>query len=514
MAEVTVASAQDVKNRIPITGALMLATLMYTLDSTIANVALPHMQGSLSASQDQITWVLTSYILATAVMTPLAGWLAQKIGRKRMLTYSIIGFTIASMLCGVAQNVPEMVAFRVLQGLAGASLMPLSQSVMLDIYPMSMIPRVMSIWSAAVILGPIFGPILGGSITEHIDWRWVFYINLPVGILATLGVFNFMARDPGGRERPFDLIGFGSLIAFVVGLQVMLDRGPGRDWFDSKEIWIWAAIGAAGLWVFILQTATAEHPFFHRALAVDRNFIGTTIFGLFVGVLMFSTSALLPSFMQNLMGYSALQAGEASVSRGVGSLISFLLVPLVMARLGPRVALCGGLILSIAALWMMGQFNLTITSGPILTSGFIQGFGTGLLFAPLSTLAYATLDQSHRVEATIVSTMVRSLGSSVGISVIQAMVLRNAAAAHSELGGHMDPSSPLLRGLLPKLMDLGSTNGLVILNGEVTRQSAMLGYVTIFSWMALASCILFPLILVMRPAPRQVASQTVEVHAD
>jgi DHA2 family multidrug resistance protein len=393
-----------------------------------------------------------------------------------------------------------MVAFRVLQGLAGASLMPLSQAVMLDLYPMAMIPRVMSIWSAAVILGPIFGPILGGSITENIDWRWVFYINLPVGILATFGVFNFMARDDGGRERPFDFIGFGALIAFVAGLQVMLDRGPGRDWFDSKEIWIEAAIAATGLWVFVLQTATAEHPFFHRDLAKDRNFIGTTIFGLFVGVLMFSTSALLPSFMQNLLGYSALQAGEASVTRGIGSLISFLLVPMVMARLGPRFSLTVGLALSIGALWMMGQFNLAMTRGPILTSGFIQGFGTGLLFAPMSTLAYATLDQSHRVEGTTVSTMVRSLGSSVGISVVQALVLRNAAAAHSELGGRMDPSSPLMSGVLPKMMDMHSTNGLVILNGEVTRQSAMLGYVNIFSWMALATCILFPLILWLRPA--------------
>ena len=496
------ASAQDVRNRIPITGALMLATLMYTLDSTIANVALPHMQGSLSASQDQITWVLTSYILATAVMTPLAGWLAQKIGRKRMLLYSIVGFTIASMLCGVAQNVTEMVAFRVLQGLAGASLMPLSQSVMLDIFPMAMIPRVMSIWSAAVIMGPIFGPILGGSITEHLDWRWVFYINLPVGILATLGVFNFMARDPGGRERPFDFIGFGSLIAFVVGLQVMLDRGPGRDWFDSKEIWVEAAIGLAGLWVFVVQTATSQHPFFHRDLAKDANFIGTTIFGFFVGVLLFSTTALLPSFMQNLLGYSALQSGEASVTRGIGSLISFLLVPFVMARLGARTSLTAGLILNIGALWMMGQFNLSMTSSPILLSGFIQGFGTGLLFAPLSTLSYATLDQSHRVEGTIVSTMARSLGSSVGISVIQAMVLRQSASAHSELGGRIDPSNPVLNSILPKLMDTTTVNGLTILNGEITRQSAMIGYVNIFSWMALVTCVLAPVILILRPAPK------------
>ncbi len=507
------ASAQDVRNRIPITGALMLATLMYTLDSTIANVALPHMQGSLSASQDEITWVLTSYILATAVATPLAGWLAQKIGRRTMLVWSIVGFTIASMLCGLAQNVPEMVAFRVLQGLAGAGLMPLSQSVMLDIFPMTMIPRVMSIWSAAVILGPIAGPTLGGGITENLDWRWVFYINVPIGILATLGLLRWMAHDPGGRARPFDFVGFGGLIAFIIGLQAMLDRGPGRDWFDSHEIWIETAIALAGLWVFIVQTATAEHPFFHRDLAKDRNFIGTTLFGFFVGVLLFSTTALLPSFMQNLLGYSATQAGMASMTRGLGSLVSFLLVPTAMARLGPRMCLFLGLVFCVGGLGMMGNFNLDMTSTPILVSGFIQGFGVGLLFSPLSTLAYATLDQSHRVEGTIVSTMVRSLGSSVGISIVLAAVLRNSAGAHSELAGRMDPSNPVMRYLLPPLMDLRSPTGAQVLNGEITRQAAMIGYANIFMWMALITCVIVPAVLLLRPN-RAPPSATVEVHAD
>jgi DHA2 family multidrug resistance protein len=507
------ASAQDVRNRIPITGALMLATLMYTLDSTIANVALPHMQGSLSASQDEITWVLTSYILATAAMTPLAGWLAQKIGRKTMLVWSIVGVTIASALCGLAQNVPEMVAFRVLQGLAGAGLMPLSQSVMLDIFPMSMIPRVMSIWSAAVIMGPIAGPTIGGWITENLDWRWVFYINVPIGALATFGVFNFMAHDPGGRARPFDFVGFGGLIAFLVGLQVMLDRGPGRDWFDAKEIWIEFAIALSGLWVFVVQTATSEHPFFHRDLAKDANFIGTTMFGFFVGVLLFSTSALLPSFMQNLLGYSATQAGIASVTRGLGSLVSFLLVPTLMLRFGPRLCLFSGLVFCVGSLWMMGGFNLEMTSRPILISGFVQGFGVGLLVSPLSTLAYVTLDPSHRVEGTIVSTMVRSLGSSVGISIVLAAVLRNSAAAHSELAGRMDPSNPLLRSLLPGLMDPRTQTGAQILNGEVTRQSAMIGYVNIFMWMALFACVIVPAVILLKP-PRTPPSNTVEIHTE
>jgi DHA2 family multidrug resistance protein len=328
------ASAADVANRVPITIALMLATLMNTLDSTIANVALPHMQGSLSASQDQATWVLTSYILATAVMTPLSGWLSLKIGRKPMLLISITSFTLASMACGVAQNLPEMVLCRFLQGIAGASLMPLSQTVMLDIFPQRQIPQVMSVWSAVVIMGPIIGPALGGWLTENYSWRWVFYINVPIGILAFLGTYVFMQRDRGGLQRPFDFLGFGALVTFVGAFQLMTDRGPDQDWFSSREIWTEAIIARSrwknGWAAVTVQTVTAAQPFFHRDLAKDRNFVSCTLFGLCVGALLFSTTALLPSFMQNLLGYSALQSGYASMPRGAGSLIAFLAVPYLM----------------------------------------------------------------------------------------------------------------------------------------------------------------------------------------
>src|SRR5665213_156978 len=252
------ASALDVANRVPITVALMLATLMNTLDSTIANVALPHMQGSLSASQDQIFWVLTSYIIATAIMTPLSGWLSLKIGRKPMFLASIFAFTVASMLCGAATSLPEIVAFRLIQGIAGASLIPLSQTVMLDIFPQRQIPQVMSVWSAAVIMGPIIGPVLGGWLTENFSWRYVFYINLPVGILAFLGIYLFMARDRGGLQRPFDFLGFGALITFIGAFQLMTDRGPDQDWFYSREVWTEAIVALIGLYVFIVQTATAK----------------------------------------------------------------------------------------------------------------------------------------------------------------------------------------------------------------------------------------------------------------
>jgi DHA2 family multidrug resistance protein len=507
------ASAADVANRVPITAALMLATLMNTLDGTIANVALPHMQGSLSASQDQITWILTSYIIATAIMTPLSGWLSLKIGRKPMLLFSIAGFTIASMACGVATSLPEMVLFRFIQGVAGASLMPLSQTMMLDIFPMRQIPQVMSVWSSAVILGPILGPAVGGWLTENLSWNWCFFINLPVGILAFLGVYTFMSHDEGGQQRPFDFLGFGALVAFVGAFQLMMDRGPSQDWFDSVEIWTYALIAAICFYIFVIQTMTSEHPFFHRDLAKDRNFVACTGFGLFVGALLFSTSALLPTLMQNLLGYSALQSGYASMPRGVGSFCAFLVVPYLINLIGARRVLLIGIVFSVAALWQMAHFDLSMTAGPIMVSGVVQGFGVGLLFAPLNTLAYATLPPQHRTEGTIVNTIARSLGSATGISVLQASLIHASAVGHARLADKFIGGDPVAKAALPPYMDPSNPLGIQLLNGEVTRQAAMVGYNTIFAWMALVTVFLAPLLLIMRPPPPMQA-MTVEAAAE
>lgn len=503
------ATAQDIKNRIPITGALMLATLMSTLDSTIANVALPHIQGSVSAAQDQITWVLTSYIIATAIMTPLSGWLSQRIGRKRMFQFSIVGFTVASALCGTATNLPEIVIYRLLQGIAGASLIPLAQAVMLDLYPQRMIPRVMSLWSAAVILGPVIGPSLGGWLTETLSWRWVFYINLPIGVLAFLGIQTFMAVDDGGRQRPFDVLGFSSLALFVASFQLMLDRGPSLDWLDSREILIEGAVMLAGLYVFITHSVTTKNPFFHRDLAKDTNFVGSAVFGFFIGIVLFSSSALLPLLMQNLLGYSALHSGWASMPRGLGSLIAFLAVPFLVARIGARQVLTAGVLLSAYALWEMSHFDLTMTAEPIMLTGFLQGVGTGLMFAPLSTLGYATLSPALRTEGTIIATMARTLGSSVGISVIQALLTNNSALAHARLTERIIPDDTLITGVLPPMLDPSTLSGLQMLNAEVTRQGAMIGYDNVFGWMAVAALLMLPMIFVMKSPPPQKADHEV-----
>jgi DHA2 family multidrug resistance protein len=491
------AAAQDIANRIPITAALMLAALMNTLDTTIANVALPHMQGSLSASADQITWVLTSYIIATAVALPLSGWVSEKIGRKQMFLLSIGAFTVASMLCGIATSLPEIVLFRLLQGMAAASLMPLSQAVMLDIFPPRLVPRVMSLWSAALVLGPVMGPTIGGWLTENFSWRWVFYINVPLGVVAFLGVYVFMSQDRGGRQRPFDFLGFGALALGTAAFQLMLDRGPTQDWFHSTEIWAEAIVAMIGIYMFIVQTATAKHPFFPRALALDRNFVSTAIIGFFIFGILLSTNALLPSFMQSLMGYSALQSGIASMPRGVASLLAFLVVPFFMSRFSSRLIIFVGLVLTLAASWMMSGFDLSMTAGPIMAALFVQGLGSGLLFTPLGVQAFATIDPKHRTDASIVSAMMRNLGGSAVISIMQALLSRDASLAHARLAERVAGGDPVLRATLPKTMDLSTVAGLQSLNAEVTRQASMISYDNIFSWMIPGIILLTPLVFLI-----------------
>jgi DHA2 family multidrug resistance protein len=504
------ASPQDVVNRVPITVALMLATVMNSLDTTIANVALPHMAGSVSASQDQITWVLTSYIVSAAIMTPLTGWLSMRIGRKMMFLISIAGFTVASMLCGVSNSLVEIVLFRLLQGVFGASLIPLSQAVVLDIYPPSQVGQVMAIWGAGAILGPIFGPLLGGWLTDNFSWRWVFFINLPIGVLAFAGVFFFMGRDRGGTARPFDFLGFGALVVFIGALQMMLDRGPTVDWFGSRETWVYAFFAAAGFYVFMVQTLTSKHPFFDRALATDRNFVTCNVFGFFIGLFLFSTMALLPPVMQGLMGYSVFGAGVVMMPRGIGSFLAMFVVGRLVGKIDTRLILAGGLSLCSVALWQMTHFDLGMDSMPFATSGIIQGLGIGLLFVPLSVTAFATLPPSLRAEGTSVYTLVRNLGSSVGISLMQALDTHQTAVAHADMTGQLQPGNPAQAGMLPPPGSSGAGVALDLLNGEITRQAAMVALIDVFKLMLLMTIAVAPLLLIMRKpraggAPAEVA---------
>jgi len=507
------ANAGDVVNRVPITIALMLGTVMNSLDTTIANVALPHIQGSVSAAPDQISWVLTSYLIATAIMTPMSGWLSVRIGAKLLLLVSIGGFTAASMLCGIATSLPEIVVFRLLQGLFGASLIPLSQAVILDLYPLNRIGQVMALWGMAVMLGPIFGPLLGGWLTDNFTWRWCFYINLPIGILAFAMVLLFMSSKRSGLSRPFDMIGFGALTVFIAAFQLVVDRGPTQDWFSSPEIWTEAVIALIGLYVFFVQTLSSRHPFFPRALALDRTFVSCTVFGFFIGILLFSTLALLPPMMQEYMGYSALQSGVATMPRGLGTFVGMLIVGRLIGKVDTRLLLFTGLTLSTIALWQMTHFDLSMNITPIVVSGIIQGFGIGLIFIPLSAVAYSTLAPELRAEATGVYNLIRNLGSAVGISLMEALWTSNSAIEHATLAAHIQPGNPVVSAGLPQVFNPSTAFGLQALNGEITSQAAMVAYIDDFRLMMLVTIGCMPLLLFMRP-PKTAARDITHAVAD
>jgi DHA2 family multidrug resistance protein len=492
----------DAARRWPITIAIMLATVMNSLDTTIANVALPHIQGSVSAGPEQIGWVLTSYIVAAAIMTPLSGWLAGRFGRKRLFLICIGGFVGASMLCGIATSLPELVIFRLLQGVFGAALIPLSQAVLLDINPPEKHGQAMAIWGAGAILGPILGPALGGYLTENFSWRWCFYINLPIGILAFLGVFIFISKDRLEAAKRFDFIGFGMLTLFIGAFQLVLDRGPGEDWFSSTEIWTETILAVIGLWVFVAHTITAEHPFFDRRLLADRNFVTASVFGFFIGILLFSTMALLPPMMQVLMGYPVLLSGLVSMPRGVGSFVAMFAVGQLVGRVDTRLILFTGLLINGVALWQMMHFDLSMTATPLIVSGVIQGLGIGLLFVPLSTLAFATVAPELRAEGSGVYTLVRTLGSSVGISIMQALLVSNTQTMHASLASKVIPSDPVVRDGLPAMFNPATEAGLTALNGELTRQATMVAYIDDFKLMFIITIACMPMLLLMRKPRR------------
>ncbi len=384
--------------RVFITASIMAAALMQTLDTTIANVALPHMQGGVSASQDQIVWVLTSYIVAAAIMTPLTGWLSARIGRKNLFLFSVAGFTLASAMCGAAQSLGQIVAFRFLQGIAGAALMPLAQAVLLDINPPERYGQAMATFASAVVLGPLIGPTLGGWLTENYSWRWVFYINLPLGIAAFVGTWMFMPGKADRNSPRFDFFGFGSLAIGVGALQMLLDRGQQNDWFHSTETWIEAAVSGLSLYLFLIHSLSARAPLFSRALFADRNFSTATLASVIIMGAMYASLALVPPMLQHLYGYPVFTAGLLLLPRGIGVFMTMLVVGRLVSIVDARVLIGGGIVGLAVSFFIMSRFALEMGFGPMISSGFIQGVAMGLIFVPLTTISFATLPGPYRVQ--------------------------------------------------------------------------------------------------------------------
>ncbi|NML47233.1 DHA2 family efflux MFS transporter permease subunit [Ramlibacter sp. G-1-2-2] len=484
-----------------ITISIMLATIMQALDTTIANVALPHMQGSLQASQDQITWVLTSYIVAAAIALPLTGWLCAQWGRRKVFIISVIGFTIASALCGLATSLPGIVFARLLQGIFGAALVPLSQAVLLDINPPQKVGQAMAIWGAGIMVGPILGPMLGGWLTENFDWRWVFFINLPVGVFALYGIWRYLPENKP-KAQPLDMFGFIALSVAIGLLQMFLDRGELLDWFDSLEIQLEAAGALIAFAFFAVHTATVRGTsFVNRELLKDRNFVTGCLFGFVVGIVLYGTMALLPTFLQTLLSYPVVYTGMVTAPRGIGTMLAMIVVGRLVTKVDLRLIMATGFSLTAIALWQMTHVTLQMDSSLIIWSGFIQGLGIGFTFVPLSAAAFATLPSRLRNDGTPFFSLIRNIGGSVGISIVQALLTRGVAQSHAQLATLVAPGN-LGLGDLPAAMSPATQAGLAALNMEVTRQASLIAYINDFWIMMAVTVMAIPALMFLRTVRR------------
>lgn len=482
-----------------ITIAAIAATVLQSLDQTIANVALPYMQGSFSASYDEITWVLTSYITAAAIMTAPVGWLAGRVGRKPLFIACILGFTISSMLCGAAQSLAQIVAFRLLQGMFSAALVPLSQATLLDIYPQERRGFAMSIWGMGVMIGPIMGPTLGGLLTEHYDWRWVFYINLPFGLLAAAGLLIFLPNTRDNRSSSFDWLGFAVLSAGLGGLQLMLDRGQDQDWFSSREIITEALVAALGLYLFTVHLFSARHPLLQPSMFRDRNFLSGLVLMFAVGTLLVSSLSLMTPWLQELSDYPVETAGMIMAPRGLGNFTAIMISGRLSNRIDPRWLAAIGLILLCVSFYIMTGWTPDVSQRSIILTITLQGFGLGLVFMPLQILAFATLDAELRTEGAALFALLRNVGAAIGVSVTSTVLSRNTQALHEVIGASLTPFNRALTAI--GAFNPHTLQGAAILDRVVSRQAEIIAYVDDYVLLICTTLPALLLLLVMRRPP-------------
>jgi DHA2 family multidrug resistance protein len=492
-------------NRPMITLSIMLATIMQTLDSTIANVALPHMQGTLSASQDQIAWVLTAYIVASAIATPLTGWLCDRFGQKYIFLASITGFTVASALCGMSNSLAEIVLARLLQGVFGAALVAVAPVVLMEINPREKQGSAMAVWGMGVMVGPILGPTLGGWLTDSYNWRWVFFINVPIGILAFYGMWRYIRPDPGRNSARFDVFGFATLSLGLGALQLLLDRGQQNDWFSSTETWIEAVVAVIAATYFVAHTVMtpAKQSFLDYRLLKNQNYVTGLLFIFIVGLVLYATRALTPTMLENLLGYPVATTGLVTAPAGIGTMLAMLIAGRIIGKVDLRLTLLVGFLVTAFALWQMTGYSLELSESDIVWPGVIQGFGTGLVFVPLSAATFATLSPEMRAQGTSLYSLIRNIGSSIGISLVQTLLTRNTVIAHASLAERVTRGSsawhnPAVAGAFNVRIPAGAA----LLDGAVTQQAAMIAYIDDFWFMLFLTLLVTPLLLLIRPPRR------------
>ncbi|MGE8064201.1 DHA2 family efflux MFS transporter permease subunit [Pseudomonas sp. NPDC089569] len=506
------AAHEPVSHRGMITACVVLAVIMQALDTTIANVALPYMQGSISASSDQINWVLTSYIVAAAIMTPPSAFLARRFGRKRVLLWAIVGFVVSSILCGVAQSLEEIILFRLMQGLAGAALVPLSQGILLDMYSLKERGSAMALFGVSVMVGPVLGPMLGGWLTENFSWRWVFFINVPIGMLALAGILSYVRETPADASSRLDWLGFGSLSVAILALQLFLDRGEQLGWFSSGEILIEAVVAIAATYVFLVHTFTSDAPFISPNLFKDRNFSVSVIFIFIVGITYLASLALMTPYLQNLMGYPVLTAGMAMGPRGLGTMLTMFLAGRLLGKIDTRLILATGLGLSALSMWLMTGWTPSVSMQTIVWVGFIQGTSLGLLFVPLTTVAFATLPAHLRAEGTGLYSLSRNVGSSVGISIVTVLLAQNIQVNHAQIGAWVTPFNRAFEAWpIKHYLDPMIASGRGTLDSMITVQASWIAYLDDFKLLMLLSLAVMPLLLIIKSPKLQAPDESMPV---
>ena len=485
--------------RLMIVLAVMSATLIQVLDTTIVNVALPHMQGQLGATTEQISWVLTSYLVSSAIVMPLTGYFADTLGRKRFLLISIAGFVAASALCGIAQNLFQIVLFRLLQGVFGAGLVPLSQAIMTDAYPMEDRGKAMAIWGLGVMVGPVLGPTLGGWLTDVASWRWTFYINVPVGALSFFLASSFVP-DSERRERRMDWTGLVLLGAGIAGLQYMLDRGTSQDWFAANDIRISGAMAAVGLAGFVFWSlARGRRALFDLHIFKDRNFAMACGFMAALGLGLFGGLVLQPILLEGLLGYPIVTTGIVMAPRGVATAIAMMVAGRILGKTDARYLVAFGMLLSAGGSWAMTRYSLDVSTFWIVWPAFLQGLGLGFVFVPLSTIAYATLERSRMAEAAGIYSLVRTIGAAAGISVVTTLLTREAQVLWNELGAHVTRFNPaLIEYLRPLHLSPTDPHALALIAAQIGQQAEMGAIVDVFKVTAWSFVAMFPLVFLLR----------------
>ncbi|WP_398467724.1 MDR family MFS transporter [Tardiphaga sp.] len=508
-------SAVPGMRRTMVTVCAMTATIMQALDTTIANVALPYMQGSLSASQDQVNWVLTSYIVAAAIMTAPVGFIANRFGRKKVFIVCAAGFTVASVLCGLAQDISQMVGFRLLQGVFGAALVPLSQTVMLDMYALHERAKAMSIWGMGVMLGPIMGPSLGAWLTETYSWHWVFFVNLPFGIVTVAGLMVFMDETELNLKMKFDWFGFLALAIGIGSMQLALDRGEQLGWLESNEIIIEAIIAVIGFYYFFAHSFTTSRPFIQFAIFKDKNFVGGCIFMCVMGLVLYSTMSLSSPFLQNVIGYPILTAGLLLATRGSGTFVAMMLVGRMMKYIEARTLIMSGMTLLAASMYFTSKWTDQTGVTEFVIVNVAQGFGLGLVFVPLSTVAFLTLPNHLRTDGTAMLTLLRNVASSVGISIVIANLTSGTRMAHAVLAEHVTPFNNALQ--MPNvtgIINMATDSGRAMMDAIVTLQATIIAFGLDYQLIMLVTLLAIPMALIIGSSKAQLRAQAAKPGGD